>query len=126
MTGQVKEDVITRFYKLGVRVEGGQVEFAPTLLRRDEFLDEPMTWRFSVGGEMRSEALEAGCLGFTVAGVPVIYRLAGASSIVVFEDEGEPVGIEGRRLGPALSDSLFRREKRIRKIVVDIPEGMLR
>jgi hypothetical protein len=126
MTGQVKEDVITRFCELGVRVESGQVEFAPTLLRRDEFLDEPVIWRFSVGGETRSEALEAGCLAFTVAGVPVIYRLADAPSIAVFEDEGKPLIIEGGRLGPALSGSLFRREERVRKIVVDIPEGMLR
>jgi hypothetical protein len=126
MTGQVKEDVITRFCELGVRVESGQVEFAPTLLRRDEFLDEPAIWRFYVGGEARSEALEAGCLAFTVAGVPVIYRLADAPSIAVFEDEGEPLVIEGGRLGPALSGSLFRREKRVRKIVVDIPEGVLR
>jgi len=34
--------------------------------------------------------------------------------------------IEGGRLGRALSESLFRREKRVRKIVVDIPEAMLR
>jgi hypothetical protein len=126
MTGQVKEDVITRFCELGVRVEGGQVEFAPTLLKRDEFLDEPTIWRFSVCGEMRSEALEAGCLAFTLAGVPVIYRLAGAPSIAVFEEEGEPLVIEGGWLGPDLSESLFRREKRIRKLVVDIPAGMLR
>jgi len=126
MTGQVKEDVITRFYELGVRVENGEVEFAPILLRRDEFLDEPVNWHFSVGGQTRNEALESGSLAFTVAGVPVIYRLAGAHSIAVFEDEGEPLVIEGGRLGPALSESLFRREKRIRKLVVDIPDAMLR
>jgi len=126
MTGQVKEDVITRFCELGVRVENGQVEFAPTLLRRDEFLDEPVIWRYAAGAEICSEALEAGCLAFTVAGVPVIYRLAGAPSIAVFEQEGEPLVTEGGQLGPAFSESLFRREKRIRKIVVDIPEGMLR
>jgi len=126
MTGQVKEDVITRFCELGVRVEDGEVEFAPTLLRRDEFLDNPREWTFSVGGEARSETMEAGCLGFTVAGVPVIYRLAEAQSVRVFEDDGDPLMIEGGRLGRALSESLFRREKRVRKIVVDIPEAMLR
>jgi hypothetical protein len=126
MTGQVKEDVITRFCELGVRVEDGEVEFAPTLLRRDEFLDEPVDWRLFVGAEARSETVEAGCLAFTVAGVPVIYRLADAQSIAVFEDEGDPVVIEGGRLGRAFSESLFRREKRMLKIVVDIPEGMLR
>ena len=126
MTGQVKEDVITRFCKLGVRVENGELEFVPTLLRRDEFLDEPLDWTFSVGGEPRTETVEAGCLAFTVAGVPVVYRLARSQSITVFESDGEPVGIEGGRLGRDLSKSLFRREKRIRKIVVEFPKGMLR
>jgi hypothetical protein len=126
MTGQVKEDVITRFCELGVRVENGEVEFAPTLLRRDEFLDEPLDWTFSVGGDARTEAIEAGSLAFTVAGVPVIYRLAELQSIAVFEGEGDPIVIEGGRLGRDLSESLFRRERRIRKIVVDIPESMLR
>ena len=126
MTGQVKEDVITRFLELGVRVENGEVEFAPTLLRRDEFLGEPLNWTFSVGGEARTETVEAGCLAFTVAGVPVIYRLAEAQSVTVFAEDGEPLVIEGGRLDRTLSESLFRRERRIRKIVVDIPEGMLR
>jgi hypothetical protein len=126
MTGQVKEDVITRFCELGVHVENGEVEFAPALLRRDEFLNEPLNWTFSVGAGARTESIEAGCLGFTLAGVPVVYRLAERRSITVFEDDGEPLVIEGGRLGRALSESLFRREKRIRKIVVDVPEGMLR
>ena len=69
---------------------------------------------------------EAGSLAFTVAGVPVIYRLAESQSIAVFGDEGDPLVIEGGLLGRELSESLFRRERRIRRIVVDIPEGMLR
>jgi len=126
MTGQVKEDVISRFCELGVRVDNGEVEFAPVLLRRDEFLAEPVSWTFAASGTLRSEAIEAGCLAFTVAGVPVVYRLAQSRSITVFEGDGDPVAIEGGRLGLALSESLFRRDKRVRKIVVGIPEGMLR
>ncbi len=56
MTGQVKEDVITRFVELGVVVEDGVIHFRPVTLRRDEFLSEPNTWHFSVGGSGRSEA----------------------------------------------------------------------
>ena len=126
MTGQVKEDVISRFSELGVRVENGEVEFAPILLRRDEFLDEPVNWTFAASGKLRTEAIEAGCLGFTVAGVPVVYRLAPSRSITVFEGDGDPIVIEGGRLGRGLSESLFRREKRIDKIVVDVPVAMLR
>jgi hypothetical protein len=126
MTGQVKEDIISRFCELGVRVENGEIEFAPILLRRDEFLDEPVNWTFAASGKLRTETIEAGCLGFTLAGVPVFYRLAPSRSIRVFEGDDDPIVIEGGRLGRALSKSLFRREKRIDKIVVDVPGAMLR
>ena len=38
MTGQVKEDVLSRFGELGVKVRNGAVEFNPEILRTDEFL----------------------------------------------------------------------------------------
>jgi hypothetical protein len=44
----------------------------------------------------------------------------------VFGEEGAPTVIHGTRLGLALSQSLFRREQRIRKLVVDVPEATLR
>ena len=47
-------------------------------------------------------------------------------SIEVYPRGGGPIEIPGGRLGLELSQSLFRREGRIRKIVVDIPEDMLR
>ena len=41
MTGQVKEEILTRFGELGVTVRDGLVGFRPRLLRRAEFLREP-------------------------------------------------------------------------------------
>lgn len=40
MTGQVKEDILTRFGELGVRIKDGKVTFSPTLLRDDEYLPD--------------------------------------------------------------------------------------
>ena len=40
MTGQVKEEVITRLGELGLAVEGGQIHFRPHLLRASEFLED--------------------------------------------------------------------------------------
>jgi len=44
----------------------------------------------------------------------------------VYSDQGDPELIPGNLLGAAWSQSLFRREKRIRRIVVDLPVGNLR
>lgn len=56
MTGQVKEDILSRFIELGVRVENGCIRIEPVMLRREEFLN--------------------GQLSFTYCGVPFIYELA--------------------------------------------------
>lgn len=53
MTGQVKEDIISRWFELGVSVRDGQVTFAPTMLKDTDFKD----------GELR----------FTYCGTEIIY-----------------------------------------------------
>ncbi len=126
MTGQVKEDVITRFYELGVGIHRGEISFSPVLLKRSEFLSEPTTWNYSVGADLQSESLEAGSLAFTLCGTPVIYRLAQESGIQVYSDSDTPALIPGTRLGATLSQSLFKREKHIKKVVVNLPTDKLR
>ncbi len=41
MTGQVKEEILTRWGELGVSIREGVLRFAPLLLRQEEFLSEP-------------------------------------------------------------------------------------
>jgi hypothetical protein len=77
MTGQVKEEILTRFGELGVRIAGGRVRFQPTLLRPQEFLREPGEFRYlDVDGAWQAIEVPAGGLAFTWCQVPVVYRLA--------------------------------------------------
>jgi len=48
MTGQVKEDILSRFFELGVRVVDGCITICPTMLRREEFSGDEL--RFSYCG----------------------------------------------------------------------------
>jgi hypothetical protein len=121
LTGQVKEDLITRFWQLGVRVAQGEVIFEPVVLDREEFLQKPESWSYTTGGQKLTEDLPAGSLAFTLCGVPVIYRMADSACLRVFGETGPPTVQPGTRLGPVLSQSLFRREQRIKKLVVDVP-----
>lgn len=57
MTGQVKEDIISRFFELGVQVQDGQITFCPTMLTEADFRD----------GELR----------FSYCGTEIIYRKTG-------------------------------------------------
>ena len=54
MTGQVKEDIISRWFELGIRVRDGQITFAPTMLTDADFIN----------GELR----------FTYCGTEIIYK----------------------------------------------------
>ena len=126
MTGQVKEDIITRFNELGVLFSDGEVAFTPCMLKRGEFLLRPETWSYSVGGVEQLERLEPGSLAFTLCGVPVIYRIAETSKVRLFTGESSPKVIAGASLGERWSQSLFRREKNIVRIEVDVLESVLR
>ena len=125
MTGQVKEDIITRFRELGVVVEDGAISFNPYFLSRDEFTSEARPHDVFSGDRGQEEAWEAGCLAFSLCGTPVIYRLGENGSIHVHMDNRKTEVINGLHFGKSLSQSLFNREKRIRKILVNIPKEAL-
>ena len=57
MTGQVKEDIISRFFELGVHVQDGQITFFPIMLTDADFRN----------GELR----------FSYCGAEIIYRKTG-------------------------------------------------
>ena len=126
MTGQVKEDVISRFNELGVYVKDGKISFSPVLLKKQEFISAPQTWGFSVGGSRQSIELDKDSLAFSLCGVPVIYQLAEQYEIKVHMDDGGVEVTSGSTLGFKLSQSLFKREKRVRKLLISLPVSVLR
>ncbi|MEM6773173.1 MAG: hypothetical protein AAF597_21550, partial [Bacteroidota bacterium] len=46
MTGQVKEDILSRIGEFGVTVANGKIAFLPRLLRRSEFLNSPAVFQY--------------------------------------------------------------------------------
>jgi hypothetical protein len=126
MTGQVKEDVISRFAELGVRVRSGEVRFEPSYLARGEFSTQPADWRYASAVGERSEQLPAGSLAFLLCGVPVVYRLADTARIRVHADGAEAQWRPGNALGPELSAALFRRDGTVKRIDVEVEPDRLR
>ncbi len=127
MTGQVKEEILTRLGELGVRVEDGAVSFRPVLLEAGEFLDEPAVFRyFDVRGEAASLELSAGTLAFTFCQVPVLYEVVdGGTSIAASLEDGTTVVIRGDELDRELSRELFGRTAKISLIRVAVPRAVL-
>ena len=76
MTGQVKEEILTRFGELGVRVSNGTVSFQPNLLRACEFVPQPRHFRFlDVDNNWQDLTVPANGLAFTWCQVPIVYQL---------------------------------------------------
>ena len=116
MTGQVKEDIISRFGESGVSVENGNTAFHPTLLPDAEYMTTREEW--SLSGQHIS--LDPGQLGFTLCGIPVIYTRAKEPQILVEYHHGGKVTIPGHTLTAELSSLIFNRSGSVSRILVSV------
>lgn len=117
MTGQVKEEVLTRFGELGVRVQSGKVMFWPGLLRNCEFTDSSKPFRYlDVDSNWQELTVPAGALAFTWCQVPILYQLddTEAPLLTINWDDGTQTNQSGYTLSAEHSGELFRRSGRIR------------
>jgi hypothetical protein len=127
MTGQVKEEILTRLGELGIRIEAGAVSFLPVLLRPEEFLASPSVFRFyDIDGRPAAIDLPAGCLAFSFCQVPIVYeRIETEGWIRVDLGDGTAAEIAGQRLDTELSQSLFARNGLIARIHVGVSRETL-
>jgi hypothetical protein len=128
MTGQVKEEVLTRFGELGLRIAGGTVRFDPRLLRAREFLPEPRRFRYvDVHDCWQEIGVPASGLAFTWCQVPIVYHLgtAGEPSLTVTLEDGSHRTLLQLSLPEDLSAEIFRRSGRVRQLTVELPDEVL-
>jgi len=121
MTGQVKEDLLSRFGELGVFVEKGKIIFKPRLLKTSEFLDEPKVFEYiNINGEKQQLNIDKNQLCFTYCQVPIIYSLSNDNSVeVIFNDESNIV-FDSLSLDGSTSSEMFDRSNKINHIKVSI------
>jgi hypothetical protein len=118
MTGQVKEEVLTRFAELGLFVHDGKLSFRPLLLRKSEFLREPAQLNtFDLSGAPVTVTLEANTLGFTYCQVPVVFHSSDERRISLATRSGTEE-ISGDTLSAEASAALFAQTGEIERIDV--------
>ncbi|HSH05356.1 MAG TPA: hypothetical protein VLL52_22765 [Anaerolineae bacterium] len=114
MTGQVKEEVLTRWGELGALIHDGQLYLAPTMLKADELLPQPQTFTYiGLNGEEQQVELPANSLAFTVCQLPIIYEKGANASITVYFADGRQELIEDNHLSPELTQQIFARNGQI-------------
>lgn len=121
MTGQVKEEILTRRGELGVSVRGGAVRFAPTLLRSEEFLQEAREFSFiDVSGSQQTLSLAPGSLAFTVCQTPVVYVLGDRVKIDIWFAGGRSISNGDRCLDLSTSQHIFDRDGQVTLVQVTV------
>ena len=123
MTGQVKEDILSRFGELGVRIHKGALHFDTSLLKETEYLEAPASFEyFNVLGEKNCLELAKDSLAYTYCQVPIVYnKNKGQASIEVSYTNGQQKTLQTRGLDIETTLELFSRNNVIEKIVVSNP-----
>ncbi|MBN1562015.1 hypothetical protein JW998_17310, partial [candidate division KSB1 bacterium] len=119
MTGQVKEDILSRCMELGVRVIDGAIHFSPDLLQRSEFVTTPQLFQYhDVSGARKDMTIEEGCLAFTICQVPVVYHRADRPRVELTFKEGKKEHLDELLLNREQSAAIFNRTADIRRMDV--------
>ena len=121
MTGQVKEDILSRFGELGVYVANGKLLFNPRLLRKEEFLKIPSTFSYiNSNNEANKISLGKNSLCFTYCQIPIIYQLSEKEGVQVIFNKGSVLDFDRLSIDIETSSKIFERTGEIHQIIVFI------
>ena len=121
MTGQVKEDILSRIGELGVFVKNGCIYFNPKLLRRQEFLGAPKEFHYTnLHKNSIVIPLEKNSLCFTYCQVPIIYKISDREEIQIVFNDRTTQNLKGLKLDSETSKIIFERTGNIDQIIVYI------
>ncbi len=121
MTGQVKEDIMTRWGDLGIRVRNGSISFRPSLMQEEELVSDEDTFvYFTIRGEKKEILIPERSIAFTYCQVPVVYKTGNADQIQIYFQDGNSLMERGSSLSSEISEELFKRSGRVERIEVSL------
>lgn len=126
MTGQVKEDILSRIGELGVYVENGRLKFYPQLLRSNEFLKEEREVEvINVKGKKHVITIDKDALLFTYCQVPVIYNISNNEGVDIERTDGTKNSYAVFELNEKDTASVLNRTGAVKQIKVHLTESRL-
>ncbi|NNK40795.1 MAG: hypothetical protein HKP45_09100, partial [Winogradskyella sp.] len=127
MTGQVKEDILSRFGELGVFVKNGTLYFNPCLLRKSEFITDGNSFNYvKLSNEESTLALEENSLAFTYCQVPIVYTMGSENNLKVVFNSNDQKPFKGSALDEETSKSIFKRLDEVSHIHVEVAKDYLK
>ena len=127
MTGQVKEDVLSRFGELGVEVSDGKLGFNPRLLRGNEFLQESKIFHYiALPKKKNSILVSKDSLCFTYCQVPITYTISDQESLTVKFSNGNSTTLKTLSLDAETSADVFNRTGDVVELIVQLKKSRLK
>ena len=121
MTGQVKEEILTRLAELGLFVEGGELVFNFALTCSEEWLEQPTSFSYiDIKGREQTIDLPANSLAYTFCQVPIVCIRSGKESIKVSFTDGKVESIVGNHLEAKYAQHIFKRDGFLERLEVNM------
>ncbi len=123
LTGQVKEDVISRFGELGIHVQKGRIVFETSLLNENELLSRKDYFTYyDLHGKLERLDLSAKQLAFTCCKVPVIFSYGKEENVKVVYADDQIKKFQGNKLPREISSEIFTRSGEIKRLEYTLPK----
>jgi len=114
MTGQVKEDILSRWLELGIIPGNGQIFIQPAMLRKEEFIVP--------GKEEKKKGLLKPYLRFSYCGIPFEYVLDEHEGTCIHYNWGEVMRCGGFSIDQQTTADIAGRSERIEMVQVKMSE----
>jgi len=119
MTGQVKEDFVSRMHEIGIHVQKGEIVFNFSLFNSEELLKQDSVFEFfDLKGANQQIILQKGQFGFTFCQVPVVYNTSDEDKIAITFGDGKQIVLSGHSINTELSNRIFQRTEDVVKLEV--------
>jgi hypothetical protein len=126
MTGQVKEDIITRFREVGIKINSGKIIINTSLLKKEEFLQNEGVFNYyDLTGKEQIINCKKKSFAITYCQVPFIYKLSDSEKLIVFKEDGEEINFNDLEFEEEISQSIFNRDGKIKLVEVFIDKKTL-
>ncbi len=127
MTGQVKEDILVNFGRMGVKVEEAVLSFNPFMLTEQHFCKDskPAEW-VTVDQKKYEKRLPPDSLGFTYCQIPIIYKRDDKNELIIHFNDGSSKKYESSSLDKKTTLEVFHRTGKIKQLTVSVTDNQIR
>jgi hypothetical protein len=117
LTGQVKEDIISRFGELGIQIKDGKITFNTSLLNSNEILTQKNLLNYyDIKGNQKSIRLNTQELGFTYCQIPIILSFGQQEKLVLVFSNGEKKEFKSNAIDADYSSKIFARTGEVERV----------